>query len=464
MKRRIWVVSAAAIATTLLLIVSLLILPQSAEHKATNKTLSIMTDPLQEYTNAVSSLDTTRYGLMVNRTKQTVTQKNIYTETSQLNVSVSGWGTDELCAASEEAIDYGTQTTRYCEYFTEGAAYMSVDENLFLCNISADTFSARLIPQFIIDTSLYQSVTGFDSDGEKRVIFEQPTGPEIWAIPAGAEFLGSRAVARISAEGTLLQSAYSATYSLAGAKIHITAVSQNVPHTAPVVPENLSSATVIDHPDIPRLLEQSSGYLLQADDISSVYTESIYCQAFGDQRTKESIISLSPTPDWSAAVDTEVVSTNTGHIGEIARHTHVERFSNGEYSLSIDGAEAKPDSSIDRTAMEKYCQNLLLSSIIMPQYIVSTEYTVQDNLTKIRFIASEEFAKAIATSSCQTLYEKPELLDHLTQSYKTATMECYLDVDTSTGLPTGAGILYAGIYTIDGIPYQLKFQAGQSFQ
>ena len=140
MKRRIWVVSAAAIATTLLLIVSLLILPQSAEHKATNKTLSIMADPLQEYMNAVSSLDTTRYGLMVNRTKQTVTQKNIYTETSQLNVSVSGWGTDELCAASEEAIDYGTQTTRYCEYFTEGAAYMSVDENLFLCNISADTF------------------------------------------------------------------------------------------------------------------------------------------------------------------------------------------------------------------------------------------------------------------------------------------------------------------------------------
>jgi len=464
MKRRIWVVFAAALTAALLLIISLLILPQTANHNKNFKTLSIVADPLQVYNNAISSLDASQYSLTASRTKQTVTSRNIYTEKSRINENVSGWNTDELRAEWDETIDYGMQTTRYCEYFIDNAAYVSVDENLFRCEITADNFSARLIPQLLIDTALYRSVIGFDSTNEIRIIFEQPTAPENWAVPAGAEFVSSRAVARISAQGTLLQCIYSATYKLSGATIHITLNTQNAPPASPAIPEDLSAAIAVDHPDIPRLLEQSSGYLLQASNISSVYRESIYCQAFGDQRTKETRITLSTFPNWSAMVDTEVVSANTSRIGEIARHTHDERFSNGEYSLSIDGAEAKPDSSIERKAMEEYCQNMLLGSIILPQYIVSAEYSPQDHNVKIRFSASEEFARAVAANCCQTLYEKPELLDELTQGYQTNTMECYLDIDMHTGLPACAGILYAGTYTMDGIPYQLEFQADQSFE
>ncbi len=463
MKRRIWVVSAAAITAALLMIISLLILPQESEPGDTPGTLSVIPDALQVFESAVSSLDTTQYSLTASRTKQTVTQQNIYTEKSQICTSISGWGTDALRAVQEETIDYGIQTTRYCEYFTDGAAYVGVDGCLFRCEMNADAFSMRLIPQLIIDAALYESVTGFDSGEEKRIIFEHPTAPENWALPVDAEFLGGKAVARISTEGVLLQCLYIATYKISDTTIHITLNTQSAPLAEPVIPEDISKAANTDHPDILRLLEQSSGYLQQTSNISSIYRESIYCQAFGDQRTKESKISLSPSPDWSATVDTEVVSTNTSRIGEIARHTHNERFSDGQYSLSIDGGEPKPDSSIDRTAMNEYCQNLLLGSIILPKYIASTEYSEQDQLIKIRFSAREEFARAIAASCCQTLYEKPELLDQLTQSYQTNIMECYLDVDIPTGLPTGAGILYAGTYTMDGIPYQLQFQADQTY-
>ena len=465
MKRRLWIVFAAAVAAVLFLIVGLLILPSEKNQYAPGQPMNVISNPMQVYEDAVcNAASASDYSLTATRSKLTISGQNLYKEQSNIRTDVSGWGTESLQAFHEETITYGQQITQYTETFTDGNVYVRIGDGLFRSEISADDYAKRLLPQQIIDPQLYTSVVGFASNEETRIIFEQSLAPEAWAIPENTQFIDGKAVVRIDAEGKLIESLYTATYKASGATVHIAVSTQGQQAAAPVIPEDISQAVYLDHPDSLKLLEQASGYLIQASNIHATYRERIYCQAFGDQRTQESIIEITSLPTWSARVNTEVISTNTGHVGEISKHTHNEQFTDGKYSLSIDGREPESNDTIDHTAMEKYCQNLLLSAIILPEHITAAHRTEQDSTVRIQYSASEAFARSIAANCCQTLYEKPELLDQLTENYQTSTVECYLDVDPATGVPTGAGILYEGIYTIDAIPYQLQFQADQTFE
>ena len=55
------------------------------------------------------------------------------------------------------------------------------------------------------------------------------------------------------------------------------------------------------------------------------------------------------------------------------------------------------------------------------------------------------------------------MLDELAASNTTDVMECYLELDKNSGLPVASGIRYSGTYTIEDVPYQLRFDADQNY-
>ena len=39
----------------------------------------------------------------------------------------------------------------------------------------------------------------------------------------------------------------------------------------------------------------------------------------------------------------------------------------------------------------------------------------------------------------------------------------YLELDANSGLPVASGIYYSSTYTAEGLPYQFRFQADQTY-
>ncbi len=464
MKRRIAVISAFTIAVSLLILIGIFILPEPSAIISDRNKLSIIADATQVYQDAVSRISSTEpIGLSVSWTKQTITKQNVFTERRSITQSVDGYGTDAMCAATSETLSIGQQDTHITEIFSNDVAYIRIGDSTFSSDITASEYSRRIIPQIIINADLYRSVTGFDSESLRLIHFAQPTDSEPWATEEGAEFLGAKAAACITKDGNLLRCTYSATYQKDDVFIHITVLAEQADAAPIQLPRNTNDYVKISYLDGPRQLERASGLLLQSGNIQSTYNERIYCQAFGDERTKNATLQITSASQWSAQVDTQVVSVNSGHVGDTSRHTHNERFADGKYTLSIDNGAPEDNSSIDEDAMKKYCKNILVSTIMMPRYITGAELMHDDGNARITFSANDAFVQQIRTNCCQTLYEKPELLDELAEDHSIDAMECYLDLDLNTGIPTAAGILYNGAYTIDELPYHLQFQADQTF-
>ena len=227
------------------------------------------------------------------------------------------------------------------------------------------------------------------------------------------------------------------------------------------IPEDPSGYTQIQYLDGPRMLEMACGYLLAADFVTAKYTSDISYQAYGDSLSEEVVINTHSGNTWGARIDTKIALNNTSIGQVVSEATQTERFVDGNYSISINGASA--EETLTEAQMREICRNQLVGTIMLPEYIQTAKVKETKNSIRITFTAGEDFAKLIRSDICQRLYQEPDLPEQLSQKYKTAQLECYLVLDKESGLPTSAGITYEGIYSKDEIHYKMTSQTHQTY-
>ena len=379
-------------------------------------------------------------------------------------ITYEKWGTNNFRGCVEEDLQIGTQNIKSFEFFSEGTAYFTTQGASYQSEMTADDYTCRYAPVVPVDSSLYAQITGFKSRKSSTICFSKTGVVASWIGASGITLVDATATATLSPKGSLLSSSYCVTYSHDGTTITLDiAVEILDKDPAAIQLPDSSVYTPIADISVPKTLERSCGYLTAIQDIHSVYADTIFCEAFGDQRTQTVTLSTSGDDGFSAEVDTTVSVTNSGKAGVVTTSTKKELFEKNAYSYAMDGVTFENDTNVSEAEMQNYCDNLLIGTILLPDCIGAVDVTESDNFIIFSFLPTNEFANILAQDACLSLYQNATILMEQALSSKTNDVTCYLTINKVSGYPISSGFYYSGTYNISGIPYQLSFKADQTY-
>ncbi len=458
MKKR-WIAISATLAVILLLI-GIVSLMQK------RNTPIELTNPKIIYANAADAAKDIRdVALHITKTLETTVGFETFSETSEYTQSCIGLGSDVLEVAKKEILTVGKHTSEITELFTDDIAYITVNESKFSADITPANYEKRIIPSVLLNYDLYTQISGVGAKDGYVIYLENGTALESWVSIPDATLVTARGTAYVNYSGELTKSVYTAEYTKNNIKFRLSVISQHL-EEAPLIPQPGAAEQYvkIDTLDAPKILEQASGYLTQIENILATSKEQTYFEAFGDRRTQEITVQCQKVSGWSANVETAITLSNDGRVGQESLYTQKEEFKNGIYSLIKGNEKPAQNDDITEEKMKTYCQNMLVNTIMLPEYVKKCEVLEENGLIRINYYANDEFALQITQKACQALYCNPELLDMISENNSTELLVGYLLLDRTTMFPVGSGIAYRSTYTAEGLPYQFTFQADQTYQ
>ncbi len=401
--------------------------------------------------------------ITVSTEKKTTIHNNLFLESSKKTVTYQNLGSNSQKMQTSEVFMNGTQEISFFETYSNNTVYQTVNEANFRYNLTFEHYLDKQIPVIILDPSLYTEVQGLKTSENYLIKFEGGKQPEDWVAETGSEFITSHGSAVIDFNENLQSSTYTLTYQQADAQVCITyhVEIHQKPH-AISVPESTDDYIEINHPDGIRILEQAANYLIQSESISSEYEDEIYFEAFGDRRIQNIKIQAFSGNNWNVNIETTTKLTNDNKIDQVAEHHKKEVFTENQYSASMDGQSPEVNTQIDSDAMHNYLNNLLVSTVMLPQYV--SDIKTDKNESYIRFIytGTDVFATFLRQNACDILYQDATLLDESAQ-VTTKEFDCFLDIDPKTGFPIASGIHYVEQYSTNGMPTQLLYSAKQTY-
>ena len=455
MKRRILTVATVGLAMVTLMIAGILI----AEPR-----LTPVKNGQAIYEKALKKLSSS-YDLRVDKVTTIKVGDKTYKETSDITLLYRDMGTADQRIGLTETVKTGDTSISVSETYLQETVYLTVQDQYFSGALGADRAVLRYVSA-TLDESIYEKIDAYRSSGKIQIHFSSPTAPEAWAMPAGGELLDSSGIVYLDSNGGLSFLLYNVNYRYGNAEIKKEFQISIEPATEDAVtaPEDLDVYTPVDYIDGPVLLEKVCGLLLQEQSITAITEEYMFCGAFGDQRTKTDILKIQSLGPVEASIDTTISRSNTSHGDAPAVTKQYESFVGGVYSVSANNDPAEPNPAITDSYMKEYCQNLLLGTLIMPQYITDIRLTDSESSFFITYEADELFAQIITEDICNTLYADPTALSSRASGHTIQKIENVVEINKGTGLPRSASILYHGYYTIDDVSYPLKYEITQIYE
>ena len=415
-----------------------------------------------ETVNAATTLT-----VQVDTAKKTTLGDQTFSENSQHAVNYNGRGSDDVQVSVDGRITIGRKTITHAEQYRDGKIYLTLNGSGFSGVITGADYLARYAPAVPLSMTLYAQAKAESITGGTSLSFTDPTGAEAWALPEDATFLSASASAILNPDNSLVSSTYTVTYTMGTATVteSTTVTVLSIQEANVVSPGEETGYIPLEYPDAPIVTEKASAYLLQATKIQAATVKNITCEAFAINRDQTTALTLSGTDSaFRAELNVDVHQINQSKGGEVTNIQQTELFENGIYTISSNGNEPTKNPAVDMTTMQEYCQNILVSTILLPEHITGASVTETETAYRITFTASQKLAEAICSDVCNTLYGDPNLLDTLASSYNTEAVECYLELDKYTGLPVASGLQHRTTHTIEEISYLLTSQTEQTYR
>lgn len=463
MKRRMIKIGVAIIGVVALALIGHVI--HSSLTTPQSNTLTPIENSIEIYTTAISKIDPTHDSVLhISVTKEITIDDSTFHEISEQTVQYDVQPSGKKRIHLVDAIKSGSHSFEVSEIFCDDVIYIMVNDTPFRSDCCAEDYYATLTPAIPLTQKLYNNITGID-DGENYIIsFSEPMGLESWLVGQSATPVSAVGTATIGYDGTLKSSMYTAFYQENGNSFRTTVqVNFEQLQTDVIPPEDSEVYTHIDYWKAPRLLEQACGLLLQAERISSTYTDSIYFQAFGDLRTQNITLHAHKDKQWSVYMSTEVNLINDTKVDQEITHTKKELFLDNQYAISTDGNASVSNTEITVDDVYNYFQDQLVSTLILPQHIDFAELTETEKALQIRFTGTEAFGNFLTENVCRILYDDPGLLSKTDATLSVGNLQCYLEIDKLSGLPVSSEINFTGDYKTQGLPYRIQYSAKQCY-
>ena len=389
-------------------------------------------EPAAAYRDAVAALEEkAAYLLQVQRTKTVDVAGETFTTQWEQNISRSG----DICKTAN-TLQFGNHLD---EIWAEGIAYLNLNSTRFQEEMDLETFLARSAPLGLFTAENYGSITE-----EAGVIsFEEATAAESWLAPEAATLVSSSGSAKLSPEGTLLESTYDLTYAYGGVTItEAWVVTYSEPKAAPKAPDAPESYLVVESIDGPLMAEQTTGFLMEAQQLHSNVYHNILSQAAGLYVT------------WGYQIDaTEDMYRVQNRISQMtAAGTETyetdELYRDGTYTSTVDGGDPQTIAGVEYADMAAFGQETYTAALCDISFITESTVTDLGGLVIAEFQGNADWGDAARADTCYTIFQDETLLDGLASSHSDDTKEFYVALDKYTGLPTACGYSYSGSFSI----------------
>lgn len=401
-----------------------------------------------------------------------------FTEVSDQTLTYAGIGTDALKVALNEEITAGKtdaepsdsedekEPVTYSEIYSGGTVYATLGDTYFFSGaLTPEESAARYLPVVLLDAALYGSLTSETTGTGTTITFREPTAPESWSVPEGAEMLDASGSAVVSTSGALEQMNYTVTYQYGPAEITLTVESRPQASAAEItVPENTDDYPALQYVDALRLSTQAASLLIQAESASVSSLESIFTQAAGVMRNASTTMNLHGTgKDIMTKIESGLylMDYSTNESQEMDQE---ETYLKGRYVATVDDGVPTVQTGIPAETIEEYCDQILLSHIISQDFWADVTASDLGSILLLEFTFTEDFGNTMQNGICSAFWEDPAFLNKLASAYVTNETTGYLAIDKFTSLPTAAGYYYEGTHTIDGMDYVLSMQSDQSIE
>ncbi len=383
-----------------------------------------------------------------------------YTQKSRQTVQYRNLGTEEVQVLMKETLTQGESEDRFEECYADGMVYLTVvDSFYFKGEAEWEEYLARFAPAVLLDEGLYESIIL----EENTVLFADPTGPEDWAVPAGAEFVTASGRAELSQSGKLEATGYEVTYRLGSTLVTMTVrVAPSVPDSLSIaVPETDSRYVEVEDVEAIRLYDIALMHLFDSESVATVSTETIVSQAAACILSQQAQVSFHGTGADHVAQVTQNITQMVE--GQSDSYSLTERYKKGSYTAEENGT-ASESTLLSAQDMFNYVQEYLAENAVALDYFRDAELEEVNGLSYLELDFTDEYGQFLNQYISSTLFQEENFLDDLASTYETTDCTGYMAIDRNTGFPTAVGITYSGNHTIDGIQYALSLQADQSFQ
>ncbi len=348
----------------------------------------------------------------------------------------------------------------YIQVFAGNKVYTEIERTNYRTNMMLEDFLSERIPAILVDEGLYDQIT----EEENVLHFSQPSKGEQWLVPEDASLLDASGEVRLTEDGQIADSAYTASYQYGPATYQVTvsAVVSQAEDVEIEVPE--ADAQKINTPEALLLIPRAYYRIQQANAITSVISSNIVSQAAGAVRGKSQAIDLYHADNqWLMQVDQDifVVDYSQGSPQQV-NSSLKEVFRDGVYVGTENHGEPKQDTSISQEDMYEYVMDTLLANAVQAEHFTQADITDLGDSYLLEFECDDETGSDFCGAICAELFRDEDFLDNLSSAYQTNQVEYYLAIDKATGFPTALGVNYSGAHTIDEKAYQLTMQLDQS--
>ena len=432
--------------------------PTTTVTAVTAPTAQDMPDPRASYEDAVSALNArSDLQLHMQISREVTAGNEVFTSSSQQSVTLQNRKAGQLRARITETATYGDYTTDISEIYIDGTAYSTVYGCNFSCEMTGDEFTARYLPVILLEAANYETVVWED---RQMLSFSNATMPEDWLPEEAETLIYAEGTATLDSSGNLTAVSFDTAYRCSGVTVSIQVAqtlksSDDTVITAPIDPSAYTPITCLD---IPKRMEQSYGYLLQADTVTVTTQKSSVSQAAGIALNQQ--IDINTYGLEMFQVEQSVYQTD--YTGESYTENFLELFQDGTYTASSNGGAPEPNTLITAAGMQEYVQTYLFSLIPDLRYLAEARCTDLGSCLLIEYTGTEALAQIYCQETNQLLFSDENFLDNMASDSETLALDAYLAIDKYTGLPTAAGISYVGSHNINGISYLLTAQSDQS--
>ncbi len=446
----------------LLIMASILVSLCGCGNQNSGKTKDIK-DPIPVYQAAVSTAERRNdFALNVSITEMISDGSEVYVYQANQVLLFQNYATDTMLAHSSETHTYGKHQIPINSVFQNGTYYLDVSDGKFQTEMTPSDYCSMYTPAILLDATRYQNITGSTDGSISTFSFTEAKQIEPWAAPEDATFVSARGNAVLDHTGNLQESSYSVQYQRGGRTYNKEVSVYVIPAKPDITVPDTSAYIHTSSIDAPLLLEQSAGYLMQAQRVTSVTTETVKCQVFGDIRTQTTTLNLHNDKGVQAKVDINTVLENPSRVEKTTSQNQCIRYVDGVYSTTVDG-NTTVSNDVTEEKIQAFCREYLLSTILMAKFLSSVNSENSDGVYVISFTANEAMAKTICKHVCETLYGDATVLDKMAESYTTDEMSGYITIDDATFVPLSSGIRYTGAHLINGVSYPLTFETTQVY-
>lgn len=395
--------------------------------------------------------------------KSTTVGGEIFLETSEQILSMTGRGTAAMKSLLGESVNYGdAYGAIYQETYADGMLYTLLDGTYRLSgNVDAQTYMNSLIPAVLLDASLYGTVE-FEEEGVIR--FASPTAAESWVLPEGAAFGNANGTAVIAADGSLKESTYTVTYDYGTTQVteKITA-SVTLKGAEIMVPGDAAKYTKVQDVAAIRMFKQAMGFLKQAKSVNSAASESLSSMATGMMRSQNTLVEMDRSGALSAKIGTNVM-LGSYLTNESQTYTQEEQYQNGMYTISANGADPVQKPEVTADVIGQYCQTSLEAPLIAPEFWQDVKIQDMGEQYMVECAYNEALTAKLRSYISGVLFSDETALSILAPNSTTVGLTGYFAVDKYTGLPVAASYRYAATDIMEGQEYMMLMEVSQTYQ